>query len=330
MFIDKGVNQHFISVSEQKLNSSNPENCLRKKIKLYSFDVIDREKYLTLLSEFNQPKAINNLSYKDLYTFDLLEDGQRVCFEKLFKRLEDVAGPCTNKILDSNLINLEDFLSIFKSKLLNMVRNPFCIEFTLNNFGHLSHYYPVNDELKRYYDKIDHYQIPNNILVDFKVTENKFKKWLKIMFLLITPMDANKYILDDIAENFFDLEKYFHLINIYKFKNEVCVLSDRSYVNLSALFKDCDGICFGFNLRRDAFIYMCFLPNDLELLAKKMLGSKGAVIAKWAKDSNIVKIQNSLSVNLIVDDLEFLKKYNRHAIYQSAYKVYSSSSQILI
>lgn len=330
MFIDKTKNQHYISVSEQKLNSSNPVNNDREKIKIYSFDLIDREEHKISLSDQSEIKAINNLSYLDLYTFELLDDGQRLCFEKLFKRLEDVVGQCTNTILDNNTFTVGDFLNVFKSKLMNMIRNPFCIEFTLNNFGKLGESYPTNHELKYYYEKIERYVIPQRILSQFNVSEAKYKNWLRTIFLMITPINDNKYILDDWAESFFNLDKYYHIINLCKFTNEVCLLSDRSYVNLSSLFKDSDGLSFGFNLRRDAFIYISFLPNDLEKIAKDLLGPQAKNIVKFLKDKNIERIQSNLVVQSSVDNYDLLKNYNRHVIYQCAHNVYAAKENILI
>lgn len=330
MFLDKTRNQHYISVSEQKLNAINETAQERGKIKVYSFDLVDREEHRISLSALSEKKAVKNLCYFDLYTFELLNDGQRHCFERLFKRLEDLVGGCTNTILDGEEFTVEEFLNVFKAKILNMIRNPFGIEFTLNNFKELSDAYPANEELKAYYDKIDIYSVPSEVLAEFNVSEEKYKQWLKIIFLMITPLQDQKYILDNIVENFFNLEKYYHLINIFKFTDEVCLLSDRGHVNLSSLFNATNGVCFGFNLRRDAFIYLTFLPNDLGEIIKQFSLPYNEIALERLKSSGIKTIQSNLSIQSHFDNMEMLKNYNRHAIYQCAKNVYAAKNNVLI
>lgn len=330
MFKDKTKNQHFISVAEQKLNSMNPNETKREKIRVYSFDLIDREQHTIELSSPSTIKAEKNLSYKDLYTFEILDNVQRLCFEMLFQRLENSVIENTNKIIDEKSFTVDDFLTVFKAKMLNMIRNPYCIKFTLNSFGGLSDHYPTDAELKNKFNKINDYKVPKSFLESFNVTEDDYKSWLKIIFLMVTPLNSNKYILDEIAENFFNLEKYYHLINIFKYKHESCLLSDRSYVNLSSLFKSTNGLTFGFNLRHDAFIYMTFLPNDLDKLAKELLGESGQNVAKLLKNNGVKQIQFNLVIQPHIDDLEQLKNYNRHVIYQCVNNVYAAKDSVLI
>lgn len=329
MFKDKTRHQHFISVSEQRLNSSNPVNKERRKIKIYSFDLLDREQHLIQLSENSERNAEKNLKEIDLYTFEVLDDGQRLCFESLFSRLENKVAECTNKILDNDSFTVDDFLNVFKAKILNMIRNPYCIKFTLNNFGNLSEHYPTDSDLKINFDKIDNCSISSEIIAKYDVQEDEYKKWLKIIFLMITPLNEGKYILDDYAENFFNFEKYLHLIVLCKYTNEACLLSDRSYVNLTELFNNVSGLSFGFNLRRDAFIYITFMPNDLAKISTELLGSQGRNIAEFLIKRGINSIQTNLNIQCYLDNLDLLKNYNKHVIYQCAKNVYASKIDIL-
>lgn len=329
MFKNKTRNQHFISVSEQGLNSSNLLNKERRKIKVYSFDLLDREQHLIQLSENSEIKAEKNLKEIDLYTFEVLDDGQRLCFESLFGRLESKVAECTDKILDDDSFTVEDFLNVFKAKLLNMIRNPYCIKFTLNNFGNLSEHYPTDSDLKINFDKIVEYNVSSEILTKYDVQEDEFKKWLKIIFLMITPLSEGKYILDACAENFLNFEKYVHSIVLCKYTNEICLLSDRSYVNLTELFNNVSGLSFGFNLRRDAFVYITFMPNDLARISTELLGSQGGNIAKFLIERGIKQIQTNLEIQLCIDNLDLLKNYNKHVIYQCAKNVYASKKDIL-
>lgn len=328
MFNKDTKNQHYISVAEQKLNSINPNEKKRKNVKIYSFDVIDRENHGIELSNPSLVKAVDNLSFNDLYTFEILDEKYRLCFENLFERLETKVRDLTNKILDEKEFTVGDFLGVFKAKLLNMIRNPYCIKFTLVNFESTSDFYPTDEELKCKFEKIDNLHVDAEILNEYSVSEDEYKKWMKIIFLMVTPLSGEKYILDTFAENFLNLEKYYHLINIFKYTDEVCLLSDRSYVNLSSLFDKSNGVCFGFNLRYDSFIYITFFPNDLESLANDLLGEEGRNIAKLLKEKGVDQIQTNLVIHPYIDNLDMLKRYNQHVIYQCVKNVFAAKENI--
>lgn len=330
MFEKNTKKQHFISVSEQKLNSINPLESKREKIEIYSFDLVDRETHRIRLSNPSLIKAVDNLFYKDLYTFEVLDNKQRLCFENLFERLERKVAISTNKIVDNNEFTVGDFLDVFKTKLMNMIRNPYCIKFILNNFESTIDFYPTNDEFISKLKKIEKLVVNVEILNKFSVSEDEYKKWLKIIFLMITPLNDDKYILDDFADNFFNLEKYYHLISIFKYTEEVCLLSDRSYVNLSSLFNKSEGVCFGFNLRYDSFIYLAFFPNNLEIIAKDLLGIDGSNIAKFLKERGLNQIQHNLVIQPYIDNLEMLKSFNQHVIYQCVENVFAAKENISI
>lgn len=330
MFVKDTINQHYISVAEQTLNQCNPEFTNRTKRKINSFDVIDRENFHIVLSEKSTPKAVENLSYLDLFTFGLFSDGNRLSFENLFNRLEKDLIKHTNLLLNKEGDEYENFIYVFKSKLMDMIRNPFCIKATVNNFGDLSNYFPTDGSLKEYYDLIDNFPIPNNILNDFNVDEIQYKKWLKIIFLMITPLKKDKYILDLFAENYFDYEKYFHIVKIFNFSEAVCLLSDRSYIDLSELFKDTDGISYGFNLRKDAFIYICIFKNDIELLIKNLLNASDYVVEryKFLKTRGLKQLQYGLDIGRHNNNIEVLRTFNRQVIYQCKNNVYAASVDI--
>ncbi|KEC85396.1 hypothetical protein [Acinetobacter sp. ETR1] len=330
MFEKNTINQHFISVAEQTLNQCNPEVTKRTKRKINSFDVIDRETFHIALSNNSTPKAIDNLSYMDLFTFGTFSDGNRLCFENLFNRLEKDLITHTNLLLNKEGNEYENFIYVFKSKLLNMIRNPFCIIKTINNFGDISGYFPVDQSLKEYYDLIDSFTIPIKILNDFEINEDQYRKWLKIIFLMITPLKDDKYILDILVENYFNYKNFYHIVNIYTFNESACLLSDRSYIDLSPLFKDTDGISFGFNLRKDAFIYICIFKNDIEFLVKKLLNANNNVLerVRYLKTRGLNQLQYGLEIGRCNNEIEILMNFNRQVIYQCKNNVYAATSDI--
>lgn len=175
MFVNQTKNQHFISVAEQRLNASNLGVSDRHKAKIFSFEVIDRENFKIELSAESEVKAVNNLSFLDLYTFELISTEDRVNLEKLFQRIEQHASISTNEILDKNSFTLEHFMNVFKLKLLNIFRNPYCIDYALQCFDQLNDVIPVDIELKNNFAKIDSYKYPLEIMARFNVTESNYK-----------------------------------------------------------------------------------------------------------------------------------------------------------
>ncbi|WP_139126635.1 hypothetical protein [Acinetobacter sp. YK3] len=211
-----------------------------------------------------------------------------------------------------------------------MIRNPYCIEKTINTFSYAADHYPTNGELKDYFDQISSYSVPIEVLSKFSVTEEKYKKWLKILFIMLTPTFGERCILDDFAEGFFDFSKFFHLIYLCSYANEICLLSDRSYVDISSIFENSNGVTFGFNLRKDAFIYLSFFPNDVDVIIRTLLKNNPNIngLVHNAKFLGIKQFQYNLTITRIKDNIDMLKSYNKHVIYQSFDSVYGASSKI--
>ena len=63
-------NQHFLTRAEQKLNAMNPQAGARK-LRIYSFEVVDRENYTLELESQNGRLIGSNLSLFDLFSFDV-------------------------------------------------------------------------------------------------------------------------------------------------------------------------------------------------------------------------------------------------------------------
>ncbi|TNL58456.1 hypothetical protein [Acinetobacter bereziniae] len=189
---------------------------------------------------------------------------------------------------------------------------------------------PVDTHLNNYFSKIDTYNYPVDIMQRFGVSEHDYKKWLKIIFLLIVPIKSDWYLLDEIANNFFASNDNYHKINIFTYTNENCLLSDRSFINLTPLSNFKNDLLLGFNLRTDAFMYIHLIKEDLGSLMKEMYGDDGESIVKRLNEAGIKKIQNDVQINKAVDDYEALKAYNRHVIFQCHQNVFSASNKVLI
>jgi hypothetical protein len=81
-------NQHFVTRVEQKLNAMNPRAGARN-LRIYSFEVVDREKYILALESQNGRLIGSNLSLFDLFSFDVPGGSSlRLNFESLFQKYE--------------------------------------------------------------------------------------------------------------------------------------------------------------------------------------------------------------------------------------------------
>lgn len=119
MFNNETRNQHFISQVEQKLNCINP-SLPRDRRRIYKFKIDDREELTFNLVNPLGVKIENNLSFNDLYTFDVFSDRTRNNFEAYFGKYEVNIEVFTNNIL--NKIDNNEAITIDEIKDLIFVR----------------------------------------------------------------------------------------------------------------------------------------------------------------------------------------------------------------
>jgi hypothetical protein len=131
-------NQHFLPRVEQKLNALNPQAKARN-LRIYSFRLVDRETYSLALESPNGRSIDGNLSLFDLFSFDVSGGSRvRLNFESLFRKYEANIELHTKGLLaklNSRSSDIKaEIIDLFAAKLLNFVRNPFCIPKVLNTF----------------------------------------------------------------------------------------------------------------------------------------------------------------------------------------------------
>jgi hypothetical protein len=323
-------NHHFIAQVEQRLNSIDP-NMPKNKQRIYSFQIKDRENNILNQSSENGEKIVNNLSFNDLFSFDILNEKQRLNLEKAFGVYENSVGRLTESLLNKAKVNSLDIkseiLEIFVLKLLNSFRNPFCIKKTLNTIGLLSNYYPANAELQELYQKIDDFNHPEHedISSTFGVSVEDYKKWMKSLFMLLVPsIDKNMNAIEVITKSFFENTKSSINIFISTYTGEHIdkhvLLSDRGYTVLS---NDNAHTTYEFNLTSNAFITYCF--TDMETMARKYTDDDSFIESVLSMES---KKASTMNVRYINNDLELLSRYNNNLIYQSFDTVYCKSKQV--
>tara|TARA_R110001583_G_scaffold195076_1_gene368945 strand:- start:817 stop:1812 length:996 start_codon:yes stop_codon:yes gene_type:complete len=327
--LSKARNHHFVAQVEQRLNAID-STVSKKNQRIYSFQVNDRERYEIELTSSNGVKIEKNLSSDDLYSFDILNEKQRLNLEKAFGKYEQDVGNLTESLLGklecSNADLKGEILEIFALKLLNTFRNPHCIEKTINIIGKFATVQPQDDELRELYKKIDNGNQPEkaNIASEFSVTVEQYNLWIKSLFMILIPQtEQGINSLELILKNFFDSPDLIVNVFINSFsdtpsKHNV-LLSDRGF-SLSSNSED--HATYEFNLTSNAFINYSF--TDIKRFAKDSFSPEQiqSFIASRATQPTEVK------VHVNKDDTEALSRYNKNVVYQSYKNVYCKSKQV--
>ena len=314
MFNNETRNQHYISQVEQKLNCIN-SSIAKEKRRIYQFESLNRETQEYKLSNESGVKIEKNLSFDDLYSLEIFNDATRDNFECYFKKLEDEIENLTVKVLASKQIHKEVLLALFNSKLMNVIRNPYCILSTLNTFYDICKYVPTDKRLAEYYIKIASLKTNQLILNEFSVNQEQFRQWLKIIFYLVVPIGCpnGEYLnfMPDMIKKLFDISNKRIFIAIATHKNQICLLSDRAHVDLSEVLLG-DTIGYEFNLTKNAFMHIIFADNNLETIP-----NIPDHIMKTFRKQGINKIaQPSLKIHKISDNDQLFGAYNARVIYQ--------------
>ncbi|MGL5799157.1 MAG: hypothetical protein ACRCYN_03700 [Plesiomonas sp.] len=321
-------NHHFVAQVEQRLNSIDP-SISKKNQRIYSFNIVDRENYkLDLMSE-NGERIEDNLSFDDLFSFEILNENQRLNLEQAFGRYEQSVGDLTRSLLEKIKVNdadiKEEVLGIFSLKLINTFRNPYCIEKTLNTIGQLSNYSPTDIELKKLYEKIDVFEHPHgeDIEASFAVSVESYKKWMKSLFMILVPeVEQGRNILELTVKGL--IENSESLINVFindcsGVPNAHPLLSDRGFTLLT---DSVEHTAYEFNLSSSAFISYVF--TDIKAYAQFTMDAE--LIQRIISLNE--KRPSEVRVHVIRDEPEALSRYNKNVIYQSFNTVFCKSKVV--
>lgn len=328
---DKSKNHHFISVCEQKYNSIDPQK-KRSKRQIYSFRVKDKSSLI--LDEPDLVFTEKTLKYQHLYTLKNKDISKNL--EVLFKRYEDHYI----SFMDEFIRKIEfgeykdgmsqEIIFLFYFKLMNLVRNPYLIkelDELLNFIG------PIcidNEERSNQFDELlNNLDNPNleSICNNYNISPDQYKNWLKFQLALLFDLGNKEFLFDKRCGDLFENKEYFLVVEIYKFTNNACLLSDKGYTSTTEHdvddLKSSKNFSFDFNLTSSCFIRYQFIhisnlltnpdPYQLKLLLKS--------------ESNI---ENRLQFFVYFDDLDELKSYNRSVIKSCFSNVYQSNQKVFI
>ncbi|MDV7581570.1 hypothetical protein R4795_15190 [Acinetobacter baumannii] len=333
MFNNETRNQHYISQVEQKLNCIDP-SLPKKRRRIYKFNLIDREQLTSELVNPNGVRIKKNLSFNDLYTFDVFSDNSRNNFESFFGKYEDKIEETTNNIIsklkNEESILIEELKVLIFSKIMNFIRNPFCIEKILNTYGELSTVSPNETNLRMEFQKItkENIHVSRDVLSRLNISEDQYIDWLKVLFNFFSVKIGEKFLGEMFIDKMLDVDnKRIHL-TLYTYQSEYCLLSDRSFVDFGpALPKDF--FCFAFNLNKNTFISFKIYENTIENL-KALFPHLVPLIDNLNKEVDVISLMPPrIEILVVKDNIEALKGYNTQVIYQCHSSFYCSSTNFL-
>ena len=318
---DPTKNQHFLPQVEQRLNAINSQ-IKNENQKIYSFSIKDRDVGIVSIDSEKGVRISKNLSMNDLFSFDVLEkEASKYNFEKLFHSYEVTIKSSTKSLLSKIDLPKADIksevINIFRSKILNFIRNPYSIKRILNTFSSMQDLFPTDPIHRKNFERVLNGSKPqkNYLCKKLDITENEYEEWLATIFLLLTPM-KEEYLnfLDQFIKRFYENPDLFIQIHIYTYDNEFCLFSDRGYNNYDMERND---MVWEFNLCSKGFIRYAFVNIDAHISEN----IPKEIVDFYKSESK------SISVMKIHNDLTQLKYYNQRTVELCHEHVFGTSKE---
>jgi hypothetical protein len=316
-FKEKTKVQHYLSQVEQRLNAIDPTKSIQTQ-RIHSFSIVNRENYELSLDDSNGVQIYHNLQSRDLYSFDELDQEQRYSLEKLFGKYERDIISRSNKLIekvsnnDSNI--LHELVELFRVKILNSIRNPYCIEKTIETFKQLESFSLVEEDARQAFQRIRVGCDPTRPTKakEFEVSEEMYLHWLEILLkLLSTEEQSGKNFLDHLVDSLFKNPNIDVLIIIRAYNkphsDKYVTLSDRGFV----LFENNEAeLIYQFNLKYNTLISFCFTDlRKLLLYSSEDSDLVDEILKSYINHQKNIKIDYCEK-----NDLEALKLYNQRVI----------------
>jgi hypothetical protein len=318
-------NQHFVPQVEQKLNASNPAST-GGKFRIYSFRITDREAYRIELEAPRGRAIASTLSMLDLFSFDVPGGGPlRMNLEALFHKYEANVEIHTKRLLEKLTAGSADIktelIDLFAAKLLNFVRNPFCIQKVLNSFPGVGQYEPTDPELLAIYRRIVNGQKPHQTYLcrQLDVSQETYVEWLRLIFVLLMQTgDGRPNLFEGMIKGLFEARETQAAAFVWTYDQDVCLLSDRSYCQP---IPDGPHMAMSFNLCSTAFVDYIFADAATLVEGRAAPAFVANALAAWRQ-----RPQATINVTVTKNDRPMLARYNRRVIEQARERVYCAAN----
>lgn len=320
--------QHFLSQVEQRLNALNPQARADNQ-RIYSFEVVNRDEYVIALETQNGRPIGSNLSFLDLFSFDVPGGKQaRRNFEALFHKYEARIESHTKNLLAKLNAGSRDIkaeiIDLFTAKLLNFVRNPFSIPKVLNSFPGLATFDPTDRALLADYRSIVSGRKPHqaHLCAQLGISDEQYLEWLRLLFMLLTPMaEGRPNFFEEIIKTLFEDRKKYITAYVCEYDSNSCLLSDRGF---SQPIEDGPHLAFSFNLCATAFVDFIFA--DPTALVQGQASPE--FIAQTL--ASMERREQPVNVRFLRNDLGMLIRYNRRAVDQCYRSVFCSTKDQVV
>ena len=322
-------NQHFVSQGEQRLNALNPQADPRN-MRIYSFTVVDREKYTLALESPNGTLISKSLSLDDIFSFDVPGGSKlRLNFESLFHKYEGQIEAHTKNLLAK--LNARggdikaEIIDLFAAKLLNFVRNPFSIVKVLDSFPGLASYDPTDPALLADYRRIVSGRKPHQarLCAGLGISDAQYMEWLRLLFMLLVPMaDGRPNFFEEVIKGLLENRKMHIAAFVCQYDSARCLLSDRGF---SQPIEDGPHMAFSFNLCATAFVDYIFADP-----ATLVQGKASPEFIAQAIASRERLPEKQINVTFLSNNLDMLARYNRRVVEQCYKRVYCSVKDGLV
>jgi len=321
-------NQHFLTQGEQRLNALNPK-ADSSNLRIYSFTVVDRENYTLALESPNGRPIGSNLSLFDLFSFDVPGNSRlRLNFESLLQKYEGYIEAHTKSLLaklNARSGDIEAEIIDLFAKLLNFVRNPFCIAKVLNSFPGVARFDPTDPALLADYRRIVTGRKPHqtHLCTQLGISDAQYVEWLRLLFMLLMPMAANRpNFFEEMIKNLLENRKMHVAAFVCEYDDHRCLLSDRGF---SQPIADGPHMAFSFNLCATAFVHYIFADPATLVQGKASPEFIAQAIANWERLPT-----KQINVTFLRNNLGMLVRYNRRVVEQCYRRVYCSVKDGLV
>lgn len=314
-------NQHFVPQVEQKLNASNPDSS-GGKFRIYSFRITHREAYRIELEAPRGRGIASTLSMLDLFSFDVPGGGPlRMNLEVLFHKYEANVEIHTKGLLEKLAAGSADIktelIELFAAKLLNFIRNPFCVQKVLNSFPGVGQYEPTDPELLAIYRRIVNGQKPHqtHLCRQLEISQETYVEWLRLIFVLLMQTgDDRPNLFEGLIKGLFEARDTQAAAFVWTYDHDVCLLSDRSYCQPIA---DGAHMAMSFNLCSTAFVDYIFADAATLVEGRAAPAFVANALAAWQQ-----RPQATINVTVTKNNRAMLARYNRRVIEQARERVY--------
>lgn len=319
-------NQHYVSQVEQRSNCID-EAVSNDKMRIYEFSIVDRDEYKIRLTRGDGVKIKKNLSYSDLFSFEVENGPLRKNLESFFHKYETSLGANSRDLIsavrDNCGVSVVTALaaSFLKAKLMGVIRNPFCIGRTLSLFKSFDGLAPTDPQLLTIFRDISSGDKPHleRVCSAFEVTPKQYLDWLSIIYLaLVVPPGSGVSILESMVDGLIASPgKMCHLIlaTFDDVEGSRVLLPDTGYLQGT---EDPHHNMFLFNVNKNAYASFSFVDLSVQTIVP---------VPEILRD-RIRTYGLSFSFQYHHNDFQLLRMFNALAVYQSIRHVYCADKSV--